>query len=204
MSEKLSFYEKLIKVQKELKAPKSNYNKFGNFYYRSAEDILEAVKPLNAKYGLVLTLKDEPVLVGERYYIKATARITDGDESHEVTAYARESQAKKGMDDSQITGTASSYARKYALNGLFLIDDTKDADTDEYQNQTSVNLSELNNQIITLFAKALEKVGDRNKLYKTLGLNKTKMTELTKSDDVEAKRKVIEQLEGIINDSQEG
>lgn len=204
MSEKLSFYEKLIKVQKELKAPKSNYNKFGNFYYRSAEDILEAVKPLNAKYGLVLTLKDEPVLVGERYYIKATARITDGDESHEVTAYARESQAKKGMDDSQITGTASSYARKYALNGLFLIDDTKDADTDEFQNQTSVNLSELNNQIITLFAKALEKVGDRNKLYKTLGLNKTKMTELTKSDDVEAKRKVIEQLEGIINDSQEG
>lgn len=203
MSEKLSFYEKLIKVQKELKAPKSNYNKFGNFYYRSAEDILEAVKPLNAKYGLVLTLKDEPVLVGERYYIKATARITDGDESHEVTAYARESQAKKGMDDSQITGTASSYARKYALNGLFLIDDTKDADTDEFQNQTSVNLSELNNQIITLFAKALEKVGDRNKLYKTLGLNKTKMTELTKSDDAEAKRKVIEQLEGIINDSQE-
>lgn len=199
MSEKLSFYEKLIKVQQELKAPKSNFNRFGNFYYRSAEDILEAVKPLNAKYGLVLTLKDEPVLVGERYYIKATARIADGNECHEVTAYARESQAKKGMDDSQITGTASSYARKYALNGLFLIDDTKDADTDEYQNQTSVNLSELNNQIITLFAKALEVVGDRDKLYKQLGLNKTKMTELTKSDDVETKQKVIEQLEGIIN-----
>jgi len=103
------------------------------------------------------------------------------------------------MDDSQITGTASSYARKYALNGLFLIDDTKDADTDEYQNQTSVNLSELNNQIITLFAKALEVVGDRDKLYKQLSLNKTKMTELTKSDDIEAKQKVIEQLEGIIN-----
>lgn len=200
MSENLSFYEKLIKVQQELKAPKSNFNKFGNFYYRSAEDILEAVKPLNAKYGLVLTLKDEPVLVGERYYIKATARIADENEWHEVTAYARESQAKKGMDDSQITGTASSYARKYALNGLFLIDDTKDADTDEYQNQTSVNLSELNNQIITLFAKALEVVGDRDKLYKQLGLNKTKMTELTKSDDIEAKRNVIEQLEGIIND----
>ena len=199
MSEKLSFYEKLIKVQKELKAPKSNYNKFGNFYYRSAEDILEAVKPLNAKYGLVLTLRDEPILIGERYYIKATARITDGKESHEVTAYAREAQTKKGMDDSQITGTASSYARKYALNGLFLIDDTKDADTDEYQNQTSVNLSELNNQIITLFAKALEVVGDRDKLYKQLSLNKTKMTELTKSDDVEAKQKVIAQLEGIIN-----
>ena len=199
MSE-LSFYEKLVKVQQELKAPKSNFNKFGNFRYRSAEDILEAVKPLNAKYGLVLTLTDTPILIGERYYIQATARITDGEESHEVTAYAREAQTKKGMDDSQITGTASSYARKYALNGLFLIDDTKDADTDEYQNQTSVNLSELNNQIITLFAKALEVVGDRDKLYKQLGLNKTKMTELTKSDDIEAKRNVIEQLEGIIND----
>lgn len=198
MSE-LSFYEKLIKVQQELKAPKSNYNKFGNFYYRSAEDILEAVKPLNAKYGLLLTLRDEPTLIGDRYYIKAIARITDGNEWHEVTAYARESASKKGMDDSQITGTASSYARKYALNGLFLIDDTKDADTDEYQNQTSVNLSELNNQIITLFAKALEVVGDRDKLYKQLGLNKTKMTELTKSDDIESKQKVIEQLEGIIN-----
>ena len=198
MSE-LSFYEKLIKVQQELKAPKSNYNKFGNFYYRSAEDILEAVKPLNAKYGLLLTLRDEPTLIGDRYYIKAIARITDGNEWHEVTAYARESASKKGMDDSQITGTASSYARKYALNGLFLIDDTKDADTDEYQNQTSVNLSELNNQIITLFAKALEVVGDRDKLYKQLSLNKTKMTELTKSDDIEAKQKVIEQLEGIIN-----
>lgn len=198
------FYEKLVKVQQELKAPKSNFNKFGNFRYRSAEDILEAVKPLNAKYGLVLTLTDTPILIGERYYIQATARITDGEETHEVTAYAREAQTKKGMDDSQITGTASSYARKYALNGLFLIDDTKDADTDEFQNQTSVNLSELNNQIITLFAKALEKVGDRNKLYKTLGLNKTKMTELTKSDDIDAKQKVIQQLESILNDGQDG
>src|SRR5699024_5812775 len=95
----------------------------------------EAVKPLNADNGLLLTISDEPLLIGDWHYIKATASITDGKDTHEVTAYARESQTKKGMDDSQITGTASSYARKYALNGLYLIDDTKDADTDEYRNQ---------------------------------------------------------------------
>lgn len=196
----MTLLQKLAKVQLELKAPKSNYNKFGGFYYRSLEDILEAVKPLLDKHGLTLTISDEPVLIGDRFYIKATARISDGKETFEVTAYAREAAGKKGMDEAQVTGASSSYARKYCLNGLFLIDDTKDPDTDEYVEQTVGNINELNNQIITLFAKALEKLGDRNKLYKTLGLNKTKMTELTKSDDIEAKKKVIEQLEGIIND----
>lgn len=201
------FYEKLVKVQQELKAPKSNYNKFGNFRYRSAEDILEAVKPLNAKYGLVLTLADTPILIGERYYIQATARITDGEESHEVTAYARESETKKGMDDSQITGTASSYARKYALNGLYLIDDTKDADTDEYTEQTQTSAEEqrkqqeLSNQLVTLFAKASTKIGGNEALYKELKLNKKKMTEITKSNNGENKEKVIKQLEEIINDN---
>lgn len=200
------FYEKLVKVQQELKAPKSNYNKFGNFKYRSAEDILEAVKPLNAKYGLLLTLKDEPVLIGDRYYIKATARIENGDTYHEVTAYAREAQTKKGMDDSQITGTASSYARKYALNGLYLIDDTKDADTDEYTEQTQMSAEEqrkqqeLSNQLVTLFAKASTKVGGNETLYKKLKLTKKKVTEITKSTDTESKEKVIKQLEVILND----
>jgi len=135
MSEEKKFIEKVIAVQEKLKAPKGQYNKFGKYNYRSAEDILTAVKPLNADEGLHLTLSDEPVLIGERYYIKATAQLTDGIEKTVVTAYARESQSKKGMDDSQITGTASSYARKYALNGLYLIDDTKDADTDEFKHQ---------------------------------------------------------------------
>lgn len=130
-------HEKLITVQKKLVAPKSNYNNFGKYKYRSAEDILEAVKPLNAENGLLLTISDEPLLIGDRYYIKATATITDGTDTIDVTAYARESASKKGMDESQITGTASSYARKYALNGLYLIDDTKDADTDEFQNQNN-------------------------------------------------------------------
>lgn len=200
----MTLLQKLAKVQFELKAPKSNFNKFGGFYYRSLEDILEAVKPLLDKHGLTLTISDEPVLIGDRFYIKATARLSDGKENLEVTAYAREAAGKKGMDDAQVTGASSSYARKYCLNGLFLIDDTKDPDTNEFQEQTTGNINELNNQIITLFAKALEKVGDRNKLYKTLGLNKTKMTELTKSDDIDAKQKVIQQLESILNDGQDG
>lgn len=128
--------KKLLEIQNELKAPKGQYNSFGKYKYRSCEDILEAVKPICKKHGVTLTLSDEMVQVGERYYIKATATVTDGTEEKTVTAFAREPEAKKGMDDSQITGTASSYARKYALNGLFCIDDTKDADTDEYAKQT--------------------------------------------------------------------
>ena len=136
MSEdKKTFVEKLIAVQTALKAPKGQYNSFGNYNYRSAEDILNAVKPLNKEQGLLLTLSDEPLLIGDWHYIKATATITDGIIKESFTAYARESFTKKGMDDSQITGAASSYARKYALNGLYLIDDTKDADTDEYKKQ---------------------------------------------------------------------
>lgn len=129
--------KKLIEIQKELKAPKGQVNKFGGYKYRSCEDILEAVKPLCVKQGVQLTVSDELVLIGERYYIKATAKVTDGTETVEVNAFAREEENKKGMDASQITGTASSYARKYALNGLFCIDDTKDADTDEYTKRTN-------------------------------------------------------------------
>lgn len=126
---------KLHEIQFRLKAPKGQYNSFGKYRYRSCEDILEAVKPILNEVGCSLTLSDELVLVGDRYYIKATARLKGPDTDEMVTALAREDAEKKGMDGSQITGTASSYARKYALNGLFCIDDTKDADTDEYANQ---------------------------------------------------------------------
>lgn len=136
----MSFNDRVIALQNELKAPKSKFNSFGNYSYRSCEDIYEAVKPLTAKWGLMLALSDEIILVGDRFYIKATAKLIDaiGTEGYylQSNGWARESDAKKGMDGSQITGTASSYARKYALNGLLLIDDTKDADTDEYQKQT--------------------------------------------------------------------
>ena len=123
--------KELIAIQQELKAPKAHRNTFGNYNYRNCEDILEAAKPLCKKYDVMLTVSDEMVMLGERYYIKATATISNKDDSVSVSAFAREAENKKGMDESQITGTASSYARKYALNGLFLIDDTKDADTDE-------------------------------------------------------------------------
>ncbi len=128
----MNIYEKLAAVQYALKAPKSQFNKFGNYNYRNCEDIIEAAKPHLQQYGLLLTLTDDLVLIGDRYYVKATAAVidtTDKGGSHYVTAYAREEQDKKGMDGSQITGASSSYARKYALNGLFAIDDTKDSDT---------------------------------------------------------------------------
>ncbi|MDT2675233.1 ERF family protein [Enterococcus dongliensis] len=131
----LSFYEKLSALITELKAPKGQRNNFGKYNYRSAEDILEAVKPLANKYGLVPMLTDEIVQVGDRYYVKAKAVITDGINTEKASGFAREPESKKGMDESQITGTASSYARKYAMNGLYQIDDTKDADTDEYKQQ---------------------------------------------------------------------
>lgn len=124
-------------IQQELKAPKNQFNSFGKYSYRSAEDILEAVKPLLAKHGGELTISDEIIEVGGRIYVKATCRFIEGDIERKTTAFAREPLEKKGMDESQITGTASSYARKYALNGLFLIDDTKDADTDEHRQQTA-------------------------------------------------------------------
>ena len=129
--EELTLIQRLVRVQQELKAPKGQTNKFGGYKYRSAEDILEAVKPILGKLGLVLILSDEPVLVGDWHYVRATARVVLGNDYFETTAYARESEVKKGMDEPQITGTASSYARKYAMNGLFAIDDTKDSDTNE-------------------------------------------------------------------------
>ena len=138
----MGIYEKLSKIQMELKAPKGQYNSFGKYKYRSCEDILEAVKPLLDKNKLSMQISDELVQIGERYYIKASATLLDLEDNSTMTntAYARESEKKSGMDESQITGTASSYARKYALNGLFLIDDTKDADTDEYQEQNKSKL----------------------------------------------------------------
>lgn len=124
----MSVHSKLLSVQAALKAPKGQFNAFGKYNYRSCEDILEAVKPLLYEHGLTLVIRDQVVAVGNRIYVQATAMITNQDGQVTVTAFAREEEDKKGMDGSQITGAASSYARKYALNGLFLIDDTKDSD----------------------------------------------------------------------------
>lgn len=127
----MTFQQKVVAVQSELKAPKGQYNSFGKYNYRSCEDILEGVKPLLNKYGLYLKISDAVELIGDRYYIKATATLSDADNCISTSAYAREPLEKKGADASQVTGATSSYARKYALNGLLCIDDTKDADSVE-------------------------------------------------------------------------
>ncbi len=146
----MNIFEKLLNIQNELKAPKNQHNNFGNYDFRSAEDILEAVKPLCNKNKVLLTLTDEIITVGNRYYVKATALLTDIESEtlseYEVNAYAREEEQKKGMDASQVTGAASSYARKYALNGLFCIDDTKDADTDAFKNQQEKGQKQFTNK----------------------------------------------------------
>ena len=127
----------LVNIQAELKVPKNQMNAFGKYKYRSAEDIIEAVKPILNKYKTALVVSDEVVQVGDRIYIKATATLLDNTDNHiSVNGWAREEEVKKGMDAAQITGSASSYARKYALNGLFAIDDTKDADaTNEHKDE---------------------------------------------------------------------
>ena len=157
----MNIYEKLLNIQNELKAPKNQYNSFGNYKYRSCEDILEAVKPICSKNKAVLHVPDEIVEIGGKIYVKATATLTNVEETKESivnTAYARESDTKKGMDDSQITGTASSYARKYALNGLFCIDDTKDADTNEYAKRITAKTDtdeSLNGKVTEIEAKTV-------------------------------------------------
>ena len=136
MANEMTIKEKLMHIQHELKAPKNLRNNFGGYNYRNAESILEALKPLLVKYGATVAITDEVVEVGEyhpRIYVKATATIYDNNGLMTVSAYAREAETKKGMDDAQITGATSSYARKYALNGLFLLDDTQDVDTEAYQ-----------------------------------------------------------------------
>lgn len=158
----MNIREKLLNIQKELIAPKSQYNSFGKYNYRNCEDILEAVKPLLDKNKCTLIIKDELVLIGDRYYIKATVILADIEDTEgeiEATAYAREEESKKGMDGSQVTGASSSYARKYALNGLFCIDDTKDSDT---TNKQTKKLSEA--QIKRLYAISNKAGYDKEKL----------------------------------------
>lgn len=214
----MNIYEKLSEIQNELKAPKGQYNSFGKYKYRSCEDILEAVKPICKKYKATLVLSDEMIVLsgndygnkktiieGEnetttfealRYYIKATATLYDTEEEKSIsnTAYAREELEKKGMDGSQITGTASSYARKYALNGLFNIDDTKDADTDEYKKQMDQveQPKTINATMVSSLREMITNLGVSNdEVIEALKeLKCKKLAELT-YDKVEQFRKII-------------
>jgi hypothetical protein len=157
----LEIYKKLLAIQSELKAPKSQYNNFGKYKYRNCEDILESLKPLLTKNEAVVTISDEIITVGQRFYLKATAKIFDTQtgESIETTAYAREEETKKGMDGGQLTGCSSSYARKYALNGLFSIDDTKDSDFSNggEKGNTDINLKNKLKELISEYSKKSDK-----------------------------------------------
>lgn len=174
----MNIYEKLLYIQNELKAPKNQFNKFGNYKYRNAEDILEAVKPICLKYKAVINVYDTITQVGDRYYIQANAIITNTEnisEYIENKAYAREEESKKGMDSSQVTGATSSYARKYALNGLLCIDDTKDTDTEEYQKSSKKEILITDSQKEMIINK-FEKEEIKSYLEE---VNKSKLSELT-------------------------
>ena len=193
-----SVYLKLMEVQNKLKAPKSQFNKFGNYAYRNCEDILEALKPLLSEHKAIVNINDDVVLVGERYYIKATVKFIDAETGDfvEASAMAREDEDKKGMDASQLTGSTSSYARKYALNGLFAIDDTKDSDTTNTHGKDSKDdvISEAQSNRLFILAKGK----DTNKVKAIIskhGFSKSK--DITKAK-YNAICKEIEELEVVV------
>lgn len=165
----MTIYEKLSEIQSKLKAPKSQFNSFGKYSYRSSEDILEAVKPLLKEQGLCLTISDEIIGVSGRIYVKATATVSDMESVISTTAYAREEESKKGMDASQITGAASSYARKYALNGLFCIDDTKDSDgTNKHEKEETITNGKIKEHERLLLIKEVCKLAGSDEKGKEL------------------------------------
>jgi len=190
----MNLFKKLLNVQSELKAPKGQFNSFGKYKYRSCEDIVEAVKPLLKEEGLLMTITDDLKLIGERYYIKATVTVIDTEtgEKHEVEGFAREEENKKGMDGSQVTGASSSYARKYALNGMFAIDDTKDSDSTnthgakQHAEKESTGLSEAQvKRLYTIAGKKGYTTADV-KTHIAKKYNKISVADLTKKEYDEA------------------
>ncbi|MGN0251995.1 MAG: ERF family protein [Oliverpabstia sp.] len=193
----MKVYEKLKIVQSKLKAPKGQYNPFGKYNYRSCEDILEAVKPILAEVNAVIVIRDDLVQIGERYYVKATAVLIDCESSEQVenSAFAREEESKKGMDASQITGSASSYARKYALNGLLCIDDVKDADTGDNsksegnksgsgRQKKSDNKSESSDGNTKISADMINTIKSQVEKYSSKGLKMEKILSMYKISDI--------------------
>jgi hypothetical protein len=175
-----NIYSKLMTIQSNLKAPKGQYNNFGKYKYRSCEDILESVKPLLSQHDCALVITDDIVMLGERIYVKATAKLISGSEHVESSAFAREEDTKKGMDSSQVTGAASSYARKYALNGLFCIDDTKDSDTTNTGQESSERDKAIKEAKSAKTMKELESVWNKYTSLKTDAAFKSLIRELKK------------------------
>lgn len=186
----MNVYEKLTQIQSKLKAPKNQYNSFGKYNYRSCEDILEGLKPLLADVKATVILSDEIIQIGDRYYLKATAKFIDCDSGEivEVSSLAREDETKKGMDLAQVTGSVSSYARKYALNGLFAIDDTKDSDSTNTHEKGAINsekkVGELSQaQVKRLYAIAHQLGYDKAKIETMVSGKYNKgIKELTKNE----------------------
>lgn len=207
--------KELIAIQSKLEAPKGQFNKFGGYSYRSAEDILKAVKPLADEQKSSITLSDEVVMVGDRIYIKSTATITnEKGEAFSTAGYAREAESKKGMDESQISGSASSYARKYALNGLLAIDDTKDADSNEQHEQTKAtnNSKSTGNKqkdpLNSEFGKLSKQIQTNRNINETtffqglsgsVGLNLKQFMDFTKLSQTQ-KQMIVETLRGWVGD----
>ena len=175
-----NIYSKLMTIQSNLKAPKGQYNNFGKYKYRSCEDILESVKPLLSQHDCALVITDDIVMLGERIYVKATAKLISGSEHIESSAFAREEDTKKGMDSSQVTGAASSYARKYALNGLFCIDDTKDSATTNTDQESSERDKAIKEAKSAKTMKELESVWNKYTSLKTDAAFKSLIKELKK------------------------
>lgn len=197
----MTIYEKLLKIQTELKVPKSQYNKFGNYYYRNCEDIQEALKPLMKEVKATLIIRDEIIKVEERYYIKAIVQFIDCETGEKIEnyAFAREEGEKKGMDVSQVTGSTSSYARKYALNGLFCIDDVKDADNDnnkdnQKQQKTTTNKNNTSPKITQPMINTIQSLIEK---YASKGLKIEKILKSYQLKDI--KDMNIEQFKHCMN-----
>jgi hypothetical protein len=200
MSEILTLNQKLVKIQSELKAPKNAYNAFGKYKYRSCEDILEALKPILKDNNCYLVIGDEVKLIGDRYYIEATSMITCGDSGKSIVAkaLAREPDNQKGMNEAQITGSASSYARKYSLNGLFCIDDTKDADTQDNtvktQSKTSIGIDEI---IASRLAENKEVQGNFKPSEAQLKLLRSMVSQLNENEIKALKNEVLQKSDCV-------
>jgi hypothetical protein len=191
--------KELVEIQSKLKAPKDNYNSFGKYKYRSAESILESVKPLLKEYGCILTVSDDIVMVGDRIYVKATATISNEKGEYITTsAFAREAEVgKNGMDVSQVTGATSSYARKYALNGLFCIDDTKDTDTEEYQAQKKKAEKPKANEKSDTLLMALQEVETASSIEQLLAIRNAYFNLMSPNEQTEFTNKLTERKKKI-------
>lgn len=191
--------KELVEIQSKLKAPKDNYNSFGKYKYRSAESILESVKPLLKEYGCILTVSDDIVMVGDRIYVKATATISNEKGEYITTsAFAREAEVgKNGMDVSQVTGATSSYARKYALNGLFCIDDTKDTDTEEYQAQKNKAEKPKANEKSDTLLMALQEVETASSIEQLLAIRNAYFNLMSPNEQTEFTNKLTERKKKI-------